>query len=193
MTPVTAGASVSSQRGARPGNSLVAYRVGGDAPEAPKIILVIKVTFYLGLYIMNARSVFFFCLIAYLRSARRQLLSNFQTFRVATQKAPAPARQCPGSALLLLLAGVSGAPGVSGAGSFGPFGAPLTVLVVVAPHLHELVGGQLPQLPAVRVAVLPHEVGGLLQVELLDRGLGGGSGHGCGQQRESKKRYKKAV
>ena len=59
----------------------------------------------------------------------------------------------------------------------------LTVLVVVAPHLHELVRGQLAQLPTLRVAVLPHEVGRLLQVELLDGGLGGGGGHGCGQRK----------
>ncbi len=48
--------------------------------------------------------------------------------------------------------------------------APFTVIVVVLPHVHELLGRELLELPGLGVAELAHEVGGVER--LLGRGRG---------------------
>lgn len=45
----------------------------------------------------------------------------------------------------------------------------LTISIVMAPHLHELVGRQLLQLSGVRVSELPHEVGSPFNIQPFGR------------------------
>jgi hypothetical protein len=52
--------------------------------------------------------------------------------------------------------------------------APLTVFVVVAPDLHELIGREFLQLTTVRIAELAHEIGAPIQIDFGDALLSAG-------------------